>query len=509
MSSNRSGSRASVRLPVSPGALVRQGWPTLLVLPALVSIMATAPLVPLIVMFLGPEFGLSGGREAPWPWAPAVIMLLAFWAATALDASRLSQEFSSAILAALAVVVVLGWWALEPHWDVTPVLRNPISLVRGNGHLFVPMLLGFGAWIQGLRMALSSSGPLGPERLREAARNALIGLAVSMLLAALIGGEMGRAGTSASFVALPLLFVCSAGAIAAAEMANTRRLAVQRHIGAPGWDRWARVFGGVALLLLLVTGIGALLLGPGALDLLVSTLAAIWNVIATIIYWVMYVILYIIFYILRFIAWIINSIFGDVFTPMEMPEFAGNDVPPPDEGPLEQEEPEPWRYATLVRWIMLMIIVWIVMVVILKMSRSRAVDTEVGVMDEERSSVFSAALARKQLRDLFRRKPKPEQPRRLDLDRDPESVRESMLYLQVLAARQEVGRAPYETPRDFADRLAIEWSGVSGPLHVIRERYERARYGETEEDRRAVVEAWHRIWSARKDVVIEPLGEPG
>lgn len=499
MLSNRSGSSASPDAHSSPAALVRHGWPTLIVLPVLVAILYIAPLTPMIRMFFGEDFGLSGGREAPWPWAPALIILGAFWVTTILDRTRLSQEVMSTILAILALPAVLAWWAMEPAWDVMPVLRNPISLVGDNGYLFLPLMAGLGCWVQGIRMA-NGRDSLSPETLRQAARNSVIALVLVMLIAGMVGGELGEEGMSAAFLALPLLLVSSAGAIAAAEMANTRRIAAQNHIAAPGWDRWARVFGGTAALLLVITGIGALLLGPGALEALVNALAATWNVIATVIYWVVYGIVFVIFYIIRFITWIINSIFGEVFAPMEMPEIAPaqtGDV----EGMPEEEEVEPWRYATLVRWIVLMAIIWLVALLIIWMAKRRSVVEDGVDLEEERTSVFSAALARKQLRDLFRRKPKPSPPRRLDLDRDPESVRETMLYLQVLAARQEVPREPFETPQDFAARLAEEWPGVDQPLSVIQDRYEHVRYGETEDDRRAVIEAWRAIWSSRKDVV--------
>ena len=59
----------------------------------------------------------------------------------------------------------------------------------------------------------------------------------------------------------------------------------------------------------------------GALEALVNMLAAIWDVLATVIYWIVYAIVFVIFHIIRFITWIINSIFGEVFAPMEMPQL--------------------------------------------------------------------------------------------------------------------------------------------------------------------------------------------
>jgi len=363
------------------------------------------------------------------------------------------------------------------------------------------LMIGIGFWIQGLRLAFDS-GLLGAEAIRERVRFAIVALGLGMALAALIGGEMGEAGISAAILALPILLVSSAAAIAAAEMASTRYIASRRQTSAPGWDRWARTSGGAALVLLVIVGVGALFLGPGALQLVLDGLGALWQGISTVLLWIVYGVVYVIYYVYRFIAWIINSIFGDVMRPMEMPEMGGQMAPPEEEQLLPQEvESEPILWL---RWVALGIALVIVGLIVFLMARRRASADGEGDIEEERSSIFSAALARKQLRDLFRRKPRAERPRRLNLEQDPESVREAMLYLQVLATRKGVGREASETPRDFAARLAVEWPGLDQPLGVIRARYERARYGETEEDRREAVQVWRQIHDARRDAPPKP-----
>lgn len=502
MLSSRSDSLASPEPPSRH--TIRQEWPRLVVLPALVALIGTAVAAPLVEMFLGPHFGVSGGREAPWPWSLVIIACIGFWAAIALESTKLSREASTALLMLLGLAVNLGWWTLEPVWDVRPLLRDPISLVGDNGHFVVPLMVGIGFWIQGLRLAFEPS-LMGAEAIRERVRFAIVALGLGMALAGLIGGDMGDAGISAAIIGLPVLLVSSAAAIAAGEMAATRRLASRRQTTAPGWDRWARTSGGAALVLLVVVGVGALFLGPGALQLVVDGLAALWQGIATVLLWIVYGIVYVIYYVYRFVAWIINSIFGDVVRPMELPEMGGQIAPPEEEVlPPEVVESEP---NLLLRWIALGIALVIVALIVFFMARRRASADGEGDIEEERSSIFSAALARKQLRDLFRRKPRPERPRRLDLDRDPDSVREAMLYLQVLATRQGVGRMAWETPRDFAARLAKEWAGLDDPLGVIRARYERARYGETDEDRREAVQAWRQIRDARRDAPPKPSAD--
>jgi hypothetical protein len=498
MLSNTSSSPVSPEPPRSRKEALRSGWPTLVALPALIGLLEAGVAAPLIAMFFGPDFGLSGGREAFSPWAIAVIILLGFWSAKALDRSPLSSNASSAVLVVAGVAIILAWWAIEPIWDVMAVLRDPISLVNDNGHLVLPLLIGLASWIQGLRLAFEP-GLFGPEITRERVRNSIVVLAAALALAGMIGGDMGDAGVSAAIISLPVVLVTGAGAIAAAEMDATRKLAMRRHSTVPGWDRWMRVFAGSALTLLVITGIGALIVGPGALDLLVEGLRGAWQVIATVLLWIVFGIVYVLYWTYRIIAWIINSIFGDVLGPVEMPQMEGQPAPPEEEQPLQQPEPLDSEYVTLLRWIALGIALIVVAIIVFTMLRRREPAGEGETVDEERSSVFSAALARKQLRDLFRRKPRPERPRKLDLDRDPGSVRETMLYLQVLAERQDAGRKPHETPRDFTERLGGQWSGLAEPLRALRERYERTRYGETEEDRRAALDAWHAIWSARKD----------
>lgn len=505
MRSSRSSLLGSPEAVRRHGASLRARWPMLVALPVLVAALEAGAAAPLVAMFFGPDFGLSGGREPFSPWAIAALILLGFWSAALLGRTALSRNVSSALLLVLGVAAILGWWALEPVWDVGPVLRAPWTLVSDNGHLVFPLFIGLASWIQGLRLGFDPS-LFGPEITRERVRNAIVVLGLGLVLAGLIDGEMGDAGVRAAMLALPVVLVAGAGAIAAAEMEATRRLALRRHATVPGWDRWVRIFGGATLVLLVVTGIGALLLGPGALEMVVEALRGGWRVIATAILWAVYAIVYLLYWIVRAVTWIINAIFGDVVAPIEMPQMEGQAPPEEQQQPLQEPPGMDPAYVMLLRWIGLGVALLIAVIIVFTVLRRRERAADGEVVDEERTSVFSAALAREQLRGLFRRRPKAEHPRRLDLARDPDSVRETMLYLQVLAARQGVARSLAETPHDFAQRLGAAWPGLDEPLAELRDRYERARYGETEEDRRAAVEAWRVIWAARKDVPAEGVG---
>jgi hypothetical protein len=496
MSSLRSSSAAS-REQGDALRTLRKGWPTTIALPALIALLGAAALSPLVEMFLGPWFGLSGGRDAPLPWALAGIGLLAFWTAEAVGRLRVSQAISTLVLIAAGLVVIGTWWALEPAYDLGPVLRDPVSLVNDNAHFIPLLMLGVGTWYQGLRYNFDRSLFM-PEEIRGNVQRSWALLAVGIVLAALIDGEMGDAGIRAASLAVPVAMATSAGAVAASETASTRFLASRRGATAPGWDRWVRLFGGIVVASLLVTGIAALVLGPGVLAAIVDGLSAAFAALGTVLYWIMFAVVYLLYGIYRAVAWIVNAIFGDIFPEVQPPEMEGQfaQQQPMEEMPLPEESENP--YATLLRWIALGIALLIAAFIIYRLTRAPRAGEGEGDPDEERQSIFSASLARKQLRDLFRRAPKPARPRHLDLDAEPASVRETMLYLQVLAARQDAPRAAAETVADFTSRLAGEWQGLAAPLEVLRERYERARYGETEEDRQDAVAAWRQVWSARK-----------
>ena len=73
MSSNISSSLVSPERREKLTGGLRQRWPTLIVLPVLIAILGAAALTPLLEVFLGESFGLSGGREAPWTWLLAFV----------------------------------------------------------------------------------------------------------------------------------------------------------------------------------------------------------------------------------------------------------------------------------------------------------------------------------------------------------------------------------------------------------------------------------------------------
>lgn len=476
----------------------RPGWrdPSSILLPIFIGIMRAASFAPFFAMFLGQDFGLSGGLPAPSPWALAVISAIAFWAARYLPKAIRNAMLFNITLVVLGILCWIGWMWLEPHWDIGLILRDPIAIANEHGQFAWTFLIAMIFWFVTLRIALDER-----EQSSEAVRGMLVRSLVAVLIGTMIsgfvGGDKGDAGLKAAFIALPVALVAGVGAVGMSEMSATRAAARRRGTTVPGWNRWARSFAGTATILLVITFVAALVLGPGFIEAVIDVMRTVWQAFAQLLLWILTAIVYVFIYIYRGIAWFFGLFFDTKLPPIEVPDQGMEGTPP---GILQEEEgdTEPLWFAPYIRFAAIGLVVIIGLALLTRFARFRSRETDADA-DEERSSVFSGKQLRDQLRNLFRRGEGQEKPRKLQLAGDPPTVRDSMLYLQVLAERLGTPRRPAETPHDFTNRLRREWSTLDDPLTEINRRYERARYGETEEDRTAVVEAWRQIWSVRKD----------
>lgn len=484
MKSNPSSSTAS-------SSWFRKFDPSVVLLPIFVGFLRAAPFAAFFAMFLGTEFGLSGHLPAPTAWALAPIGAIGFWTVRLLPKFLKNSAALNIAFLALGIALWVIWMGLEPHWHIGPALRNPVAMVTTEGRLAWVFIITMVFWLLTLRLALDEREQ-SSEGVRGIMVRSLIFVIAGIVLAAVVGGDMGDDGLNAGYVALPVALVSGIGAVGLSEMSATRAAARRRGAQVPGWNRWGRTFAGSAAIVLVLTFAAALVFGPGFLSLVIDTMATIWHGISTVILWIMYGVVYVIFWIVRGIVWLFNLFFDTNVEPMEMLNMGQQATPEPLEM-MPEEETEPWKYAGLLRFGGIVALVAVGLLLLSRFARFRSRDTETNA-DEERSSVFSGSMLRDQLRNLFRRGPHEEKPRRIDLASDPPSVRESMLYLQVLAARLEMPRKEFETPHDFAIRLSESWPTLNEPLAEMNRRYERARYGEREEDREAVVREWRQIW---------------
>lgn len=480
---------------------LRQSWPTLIMIPGLIAVLHACAFSVLINVFLGETFGLSNGHPAPWPGAIAVIFMLSFWINRFIGRWEKAGFVGQIATFVAWLGVWLAWMAIDPAYNDATIWSHPSQLVNTDAWLIPPLLISMAAWWSGLSYA-GSIANISAEELRSVVQRDWIILFASILVGAMVGGAAGAAGLDAARIAVPLQLIVSVALIAGAENEGTRRMAHRRGGTVPGWGRWIRLVGGVAAAVLLVSVVVLALLSPEVLGAIVGALATVMRGIGWVMQYVLYAVVWVLFHFFELIIRIFNAIFGGVAAPIEPLEMPLGPPMQMEEVIRPNESGGGWKYAMLLRWAGLVLLVLIVAIVVFRLSRREAADDDDAIVDEQRDSVFSADLARKQLRDLFRRRHREAALPRLDLDRPPADLRETMVYLEVLAARQGESRRPAETPRDFAARLQEQWPGVHPPLAEFPDQYSRVRYGEVEQptDIQTSASLWSQIWSVRKGV---------
>ena len=502
MRSNRSSSN-----PSSDGPRRRSrrwaNWPELLLLPSLLAITQTLAITPLLHMFFGEDFGLTGGRAVMWPGGLTALGLAGFWLTKFVTRITSDPRYFTVALAFGWLGCALIWIGLEPSYGLRGLLAEPGSLVDTRGYLIAPLLLSLGVWWQGIRYA-TVDFLLTSEEIRGTTQRSWLILIGSLVFAVLLDNNAGQDATGTAPFVVPSMMIASVALVAAAEIHTSRRQISQSGGRPPTWSRWGRLVGGLGLAILAVVLVVTVLLTPGAFAAMIGAIGVTVRAIGQLLLWLLYGVFYVLYYVFYAISELFRAIFDMEFGPMEPPEPPGA----MEGGPLEfeqREDDEEWRYAALLRWGLLGIVVLAVILLLFRLANRRSEGTADEIGDEERSSVFSADLARNQLRNLFRRGGRGSRLPRLNLDSAPSSVRESWRYLQVLAVRQHVGRREAETPQDFAARLRAIWPGTAASLNDLVGRYERSRYGDldSERDYAAAIDDWSDIYRRRKDVEIE------
>ncbi len=491
----------------SPGSWKRT-WPTLFLIPGLIAALHASAWSLVLALLLGETFGLSDGRPEPWPGAIALLWLAAYWSAAVIGQSTLEPRRAQLLTVATWAASVIAWFWLEPIYRESGIWRNPGSLVEGNAYLVPPILLSMAIWWQGMRYAFDLP-IMSAEELRGVTQRDWIVLGGSLVCAIVIGGETGDHALSLARFAVPLTVILSLALVAAAEVEATRKLAVRQGGQAPGWERWARLSGGLGAGVVLVSLVVLALLTPGALNAAVGGIFAIVKLVVLALIYIFYALFYLLYELVRLLTSLIQYLFGDVLGPITLPETTFAPTPPfrPELG--DRQPAEEWKYAILLRWALLAIALVLIGILLFRFGRKRRQMLNTGAMEATRDSVFSAELAKRQVRDLFRRRRRVERPPALDLNGQPANVRDTMRYLQTLARRQDAGRREAETPDDFVRRLRGTWVGLGAPLNDLAARYERVRYGERPDtaespDHGPAIEDWNQIWRARKDVELPP-----
>jgi hypothetical protein len=476
-----------------------RAWPELILLPVLVAIVQALAITPLLHIFFGESFGLTGGRPVMWPGGLALLGLAAFWSAKFVMRITRSATWFPVAMGACWLVAAAIWIGAEPVYGLRGVLAEPASLVDARGYLIAPLLLSLGVWWQGIRYA-TIDFLFTAEEVRGSTQRSWLVLIGTLIFAALLRNAAGDDALATTPFVVPALMVASVALVAAAEIHASRQQIRQSGGRPPTWSRWARLVGGLGSAIVVVAVIVLLALTPGAFAAMIDVLIGVLRLIGQLVLWLLYGVFYILYYAFYAITELLRSLFGLEFGPQEPPQQQQGMPQTPFQIPDRTDNGE-WKYAILLRWGVLALIVFAVVVLLFRLTRRSQGEPVEAIGDEERSSVFSADLAKQQLRNLFRRGPRGSRLPRLNFDAAPASVRDSWRYLQVLAVRQEVARREEETPQDFAERLRGHWPGTAASLNDLVVRYERSRYGEidSERDTVAAIDDWADIYRRRSD----------
>lgn len=476
-----------------------RAWPELLLLPVLLATVQALAITPMLHLFFGPEFGLTGGRDVMWPGGLALLGLAAFWSARFVMRITRNATWFPLAMAACWLVAAIAWIGLEPVFGLRGLLNDPASLVSERGYLVPPLLLSLAIWWQGIRYA-TIDFLFTAEEIRGSTQRSWLLMIGSLIFAALLRNEAGDKALATTPFVVPALMVASVALVAAAEIHASRQQIRQSGGRPPTWSRWARLVSGVGTAIVVVAVIVLLMLTPGAFAAMIDILLGVLKLIGQLALWVLYGVFYILYYAFYAVSELLRSLFGLEFGPQQPPEQQQGMPQTPFEIP-ERTETSEWRYAYLLRWGLLGLVIASVVVLLFRLTRKARPEDAEAVGDEERSSVFSADLAKQQLRNLFRRGTRGSRLARLNLDAAPASVRDAWRYLQVLAVRQDAGRQEQETPQDFAERLRAAWPGTASSLNDLVVRYERSRYGEidSERDTAAALDDWADIHRRRRD----------
>ncbi|MGC4108611.1 MAG: hypothetical protein QM753_19980 [Thermomicrobiales bacterium] len=202
-------------------------WQTAIAFPILLAMLVTSAVAPFLHLFLNPDFGLTAGRPAPSMLGFAFVGLVGCWSARWIAPripNKVAWSVASVVLWAASFSV---WMLVQPHYDFLAFLRDPGSLVRGQGYFVVPMFLAFGAWWLGSRYGFDS-GRFMPEEIRGLVQRCWLILIGSIILAALVHGDAGQSAIDAARFAVPFAMIASVALVAGTEVEATRRVARRR-----------------------------------------------------------------------------------------------------------------------------------------------------------------------------------------------------------------------------------------------------------------------------------------
>jgi hypothetical protein len=441
-------------------------WSADVLLPVLVAAVEAAAIAPLLSL-VGIGVLSIAPADVPWPAALGALGVVAFWSTRLMAGAGLSLRRARPVSVVLWLAATLLWLGIQ---------YRPTSGSADRGPLVLTAALAFVAWWRGLGYG-SNPAPFAPERLRRLVRWAWSVLAVSLAAGAVAGDPAGNRALASGRGAVPVVVAGGLLAVAAAQIEQARTTALRQGGRAPERGRWLALSGVAAILIVAAAALVGGLLGHDVWRVVYEPVVTALRLVSLGILYLLLALAFVVFLVVWPLIWLARLAIGK---------------PDGNSNPLQGSSPQDFsrivdqtqghfspEVAFALRAGLVIVVVAVAILFLLSsLRRYRATSR-----DDARESLWSRDLARRQLRRLVTRRhaARPEREK-IDLTREPASVREAYRFLLTLAARSDLGRQPAESASAFSRRLATAWPDVAEPVLDLTERYLRVRYGEEPEE---------------------------
>lgn len=458
----------SLKSPLSQPDWLQTGWLdlTIIILVAVVEAAAIAPWL----LIIWDVFGRL--NDAPSALGYSVTLFITFAIFERLSQQQLDARTTSLLVGAWLGPVVL--------WVGQDALRGGPHFLLGS----IPVVAGAG-WLRGLQLAtdVDMFQPESGHRLLW--RNAII-IGFGLLLGDMIGGATGDAVSRTGWVALPLLLLGGLSLVTATQA----RLARQRAQAGENVRRTGLGTTGLSIVLLLVALLIVVLAATSFRGEIGTLFANAGRELGRALEWVTVELARAVLFVIAGIIWLLHQVASLLDAIVHFFEhqlgIGGSGSPAPRKPPKPTKTGPP--SDTTILAVKVGIICALVALVYWQGRRAmqRALARRRGKPAMVvRSSVFSRELVSERVGRL-RRKGRQSQTGlpSFDLASDPASVRDAYRHLLVYASRSGQGRAPEESPADYARRLGLvpDWQRVEDRVSDLTGRYVEARYAEVESD---------------------------
>lgn len=392
---------------------------------------------------------------APHPAGLVVIGMVAFWTAR----SRAGRSW-----------IPVGLWLLL----LTAWLYLSTALSFGG---WLEVLLAAIAWWRGASLA-SVSDLSKPERAHRLLAFGVLSITAAVMTTFAWHSPASHAARQAAVWAVPVLILCALllAAIGVADVVEGSGGTFSRH-------RISAI--GLTAGLVLVAIFLVLLLSGNANDIL-GMVQSVTSVVGFVLFWIVAGVAYVFFY-------LIIGVLRVLGIHIDFPRL-GHGLGTPQNVKKEHHPVPLWfelAIIVLVAMIVVALLYWY-MPRVMRFLKRRGQRRGLQIV---RDGIHPEGSLLTDLRNLFAGFGLGRRRTKVDLRAPPISVRDAYRKLLILAAQEGQCLTPVESPRDFAQRLATDWSELSASIENLTSQYVAVRYGDIDASANLayVSEVWQHI----------------